>query len=373
MVKVASFTKDGIPVQENDWKAPNLEYCFDTPTNWCQVLYAPRDIHFSGWAISLDHSPISITISGVDYPSRTLHPENSRPDVKEHLAKFGKQVDDRCGFEFHLPINEVPDGEKTFTIEISNDKYSSGPIEFIVGRFSSMQWPDPENIPKTHLGQKRSDYKSTWNALSENEDEAKFYIAGTKNEQEFEQTADSTKDILLQTVGVHHDDVVLEIGCGIARMASVLAPICKRWIGTDVSENMLDFARKRTQHYSNVEFFSINGWDLSPIPEESLDLVYCTVVFMHLDEWERYNYICEAKRVLRPGGRLYVDNFNLRSNDGWKVFMDNFLAFHPMERPSHISKSSTPDELQTYFERAGFEKIHQSDSNTWIRTWGVKL
>ena len=371
MVKVASFTKDGRPIKEKFWKSADLEYCFDYPTNWKQVIYTPSDIHFSGWAISLDKSPINITIFEDNYPSRTIHPEHSRPDVKEHLAKLGKQVDDHCGFEFDLSINEVPKGEKIFTIEITNDTFSSGPIEFIVSRFGSMQWPKLENFTKP-LGQQRSDYKSTWNALSKNEDEAKFYIAGSNSEEAFEQTAESTKTILLQTVGVHKDDVVLEIGCGIGRMAPALAPICKKWIGTDVSENMLDFARKRTSLYPNVEFISINGWDLSPIQELTVDIVYCTVVFMHLDEWERYNYICEAWRVLRPGGRLYVDNFNLRSQDGWKVFMENFLAFHPMERPSHISKSSTPEELQVYFERAGFEKINQSEADTWIRSWGIK-
>jgi ubiquinone/menaquinone biosynthesis C-methylase UbiE len=338
---IASFTKDGLPIEKNFQEAPDLEYCFDAPTNWNQVIYSPMDIHFSGWAISLDNSPVTITITG-DHPQpRTTHPDIYRPDVKEYMKKLGKQVNDRCGFEFTLSLNEVPDCEKKFKIEITNDKYSSGPNVFFVSPFRSVHWPRLLEKKQNLLSQKRSDYKSTWNAL-------------------------------LQTVGVNKDDIVLEIGCGIARMASVLAPICKKWIGTDVSENMLEFARKRTGLYTNVECIPINGWDLNPIPDQSIDLVYCTVVFMHIDEWERYNYVCEARRVLRSGGRLYVDNFNLRSNEGWKVFMDNFLAFHPMERPSHISKSSTPDELKVYFQRAGFEKINQSESDTWIRTWGVK-
>jgi len=42
------------------------------------------------------------------------------------------------------------------------------------------------------------------------------------------------------------------------------------------------------------------------------------VVFMHLESWDRYNYISEAFRALRPGGRIYVDNINLCSDGGWK-------------------------------------------------------
>ena len=235
-----------------------------------------------------------------------------------------------------------------------------------------MRWPSLDDFSGKVLEQNRSDYKTTWNSVSKNEDEAKVSVAGDHNEDSFRKTAEFSKEALLNTVGVHKGDVVLEIGCGVGRMAPVLGPICQRWIGTDVSENMLKFARNRTLQLPNVEFVALNGWDLAPISSESVDLVYCTVVFMHIDEWERYNYICEAKRVLRPGGRLYVDNFSLTSEEGWKFFMKTLLDYHPLERPPNISKSSTPDELRIYFERAGFQEIIQSESNMWICTWGVK-
>ena len=46
-----------------------------------------------------------------------------------------------------------------------------------------------------------------------------------------------------------------------------------------------------------------NRCTLEMIDGESVDVVYCTIVFMHLDEWDRYSYpIRDAFRVLRPGG-----------------------------------------------------------------------
>ena len=366
MHKVASFTKDRKPLKGKSTEQANLEYCFDLPTKWKQYINPPMDVCFSGWAISLDKSQINIMITEEGCPSQTIQPKVFRPDVKEVLETLGKNVDSRCGFEFSLNFDELTVGEKKFTIEISNDNYSSGPIEFTV------RSPSVKELEETLEEQKRENYKSTWNVMSKNEDEAKIAVSGSKNEEGFTRSAEFSKSVLLKTVGVDKDDVVLEIGCGVARMAPVLAPICKKWIGTDVSENMLKYAQQRTIHLPNVEFVPIDGWDLHPISDQSVDLVYCTVVFMHIDEWERYNYICEAKRILRPGGRLYVDNFNLRSDEGWKIFMQSLLDFHPMKRPPHISKSSTPDELQIYFERAGFTEIHQSESERWILTWGVK-
>jgi len=100
-------------------------------------------------------------------------------------------------------------------------------------------------------------------------------------------------------------------------------------------------------------------------------VVYSTVVFMHLDEWERFRYVRDAARVLRPGGRLFVDNFNLLSDDGWALF-EQHLALDPLARPAHAARSSTPPELAAYFARAGFADVRQHEVGMWILTWGVK-
>ena len=77
----------------------------------------------------------------------------------------------------------------------------------------------------------------------------------------------------------------------------------------------------------NVELHEISGYDLQPIPDTSVDVVYCTVVFMHIEEWDRYNYILEAARVLKPGGRIMVDNYSLATDSGWGMF-DNLRNLH---------------------------------------------
>jgi len=234
-----------------------------------------------------------------------------------------------------------------------------------------MQWPsvDEESLAETQRG----DYKSTWQAVSTNEDEAKISVAGTTDEQGFEAAAQLTLEILERSVGVQPDDEILEIGCGVGRMAQPLSARCARWTGADVSENMLSFARQRTAGLDNVDFVALNGWDLSPIADESLDLVYCTVVFMHLDEWERFNYICESMRVLRPGGRVFVDNYNLLSEEGWDFFMKNMLDYHPLRRPPNISKSSTHHELRRFLAKAGFVDIdHLEDDSQFVYAWGRK-
>jgi SAM-dependent methyltransferase len=235
-----------------------------------------------------------------------------------------------------------------------------------------MSLPKEENSVRHGAFEPRSAYKSVWNELSNTEDRAKEHVSGCVDEAQLVATAEATKKILGETVGISLVDEVLEIGCGVGRVGMVVAPLCKRWIGCDVSSNMLKHAAKRLSRHDNVSFIELSGFDLKPIADGMVDLVYCTVVFMHLDEWDRFNYVLEAYRVLRPGGRLFVDNFNLCSDEGWAIF-EQHRALSPDHRPPHISKSSTPQEIETYFYRAGFKSITVKDSGAWVYGWATKL
>jgi ubiquinone/menaquinone biosynthesis C-methylase UbiE len=237
------------------------------------------------------------------------------------------------------------------------------PIRQFLGRWKRRILGGPET--------RRAAYKAVWNAQAKSVDNAKIAVAGYTSETEFQQTAKHTIELLRRTIGIRNSDTILEIGAGVGRVGSLLAPMCKEWIGADVSENMLGHLRQRLADHPNVRTVALNGYDLSQVRDSSLDVVYCTVVFMHLDEWERYRYVKEAFRTLRPGGRLYVDNFNLLSEQGWKVFED-VLVMDPLGRPAHASKSSTPQELVCYLTRAGFQNIRSDEDGMWTMSWGVK-
>ena len=229
----------------------------------------------------------------------------------------------------------------------------------------------PAITPPAPAAPPRSAYKQHWNSLAGSEEAAKIAVSGYVDEELYLRTAQATLAMLEKYAGVGPQDVVLEIGAGVGRVGAVLAPLCREWIGTDVSENMVAHIRQRLAAFANVRGVACSGFDLAEIASESVDLVYCTVVFMHLEEWERYNYIVEAMRILRPGGRMLVDNVNLVSDDGWRFF-EELRRLPPADRPPHISKTSTPQELETYFRRAGFTEIRLETENLWIIACGRK-
>ena len=217
----------------------------------------------------------------------------------------------------------------------------------------------------------RSEYKKVWSGLSTTLDQAKRHVIGVTEEAALETTGEETLGFLQQSVGIRKNDLVLEIGCGIGRVGRFVAPLCHKWIGCDVTSNMLKLAAERLTDLANVELRETSGYDLSGVPNASVHVVYCTVVFMHLEAWDRYNYILEAFRVLRPNGRIYVDNINLCSEGGWIVF-ETHRAMLPTSRPPHMTQNSTPQELETYLKRAGFSNLQIRTHDDWIRASGVK-
>lgn len=218
----------------------------------------------------------------------------------------------------------------------------------------------------------RSDYKATWQGLSGTVQAAMTFVSGSTDEDAWQQSGLHSVAVLERYVGIRPTDVFLEIGCGAGRVGAALSSRCAEWVGTDISANMLGHARSRLKGLKNVRFVELSEVGLKEIPDSSIDVVYCTVVFMHLYEWDRFRYLQEAFRVLRPGGRCFFDNVDILSGHGWQVFTE-CASLPPAHRPAQLAMMSSGDELFTYATKAGFTdvKIHRWD-DAWVGVAGVK-
>lgn len=113
------------------------------------------------------------------------------------------------------------------------------------------------------------------------------------------------------------DRCALEIGCGIGRFLAALAPELLRAVGLDVSPVMLAQARQRCEGFANVELLLGNGRDYRALPSEAFDLTLAIDTFPYLvaagQDVTRSN-LAEARRVLRPKGRLLIFNYSYRDH-----------------------------------------------------------
>jgi SAM-dependent methyltransferase len=96
---------------------------------------------------------------------------------------------------------------------------------------------------------------------------------------------------------------VADLGCGTGALAAELSPRVRKVVAVDRSAAMLQAARRRTARLGNVE---LHEAELSALPlaAGSCDAALLVLVLAYLDDPDPA--LCEARRILRPGGRLVV-------------------------------------------------------------------
>jgi ubiquinone/menaquinone biosynthesis C-methylase UbiE/predicted metal-dependent enzyme (double-stranded beta helix superfamily) len=97
---------------------------------------------------------------------------------------------------------------------------------------------------------------------------------------------------------------VLEVGCGNGALLRAIddGGDIDFGIGLDSSAGMLDRARKRNQDRARLRFGKVSGPALD-VPDDHVDVVISFLSFRYLD-WDPV--MAEIRRVLAPGGRLWV-------------------------------------------------------------------
>ena len=207
----------------------------------------------------------------------------------------------------------------------------------------------------THL--KRKQYAAVWDSLATTRELASVAACGEREETGVRSSVQNCVRNLKELARISPQDEVLEIGCGIGRVGRELAAHCKSWTGCDVSAKMLAYAEERLKGIENVRLVALRRGGLREFKEGSFDVVFATNMLGHLDEIDRWRYVEEAFRVLRPRGRLSIDNIDLESDAGWKMFTNDARSFAEAERPPYMPRFSTGAEFVSYASRAGFVQV----------------
>jgi len=99
----------------------------------------------------------------------------------------------------------------------------------------------------------------------------------------------------------------LEIACGSGIGLGLLANRAESVIGGDIDPLVLNFAR---QHYATNEKVDIMELDACNIvlDDESVDVAICFEATYYFPSLEKF--LCEVKRVLRPGGIFLCSSVN---------------------------------------------------------------
>jgi arsenite methyltransferase len=109
-------------------------------------------------------------------------------------------------------------------------------------------------------------------------------------------------------------DRVLDLACGPANQLAQIAKLHPqaRFVGVDLAPAMLALAQQNLQRQGlhNVALAQADIADLRAFAEASFDAVTCTLSLHHLaDEAALQQTLREVRRVLKPGGGVYLADF----------------------------------------------------------------
>jgi len=151
---------------------------------------------------------------------------------------------------------------------------------------------------------------------------------------EFEGVGRLEHELLLQW-GLKEDSYVIDVGCGSGRLTHQLSSYPSlKYLGIELVPELLEYARNLAKR---------PDWRFEPakdytIPEKDgvADIVCFFSVFTHLFHEQSYAYLQEAKRVLKPSGKVIFsyDDFTVPTH--WSAFEFNIQDLKDRTHPLTI-------------------------------------
>lgn len=155
-------------------------------------------------------------------------------------------------------------------------------------------------------------------------------------------------DRLVELAQVRSTDRVLDVATGTGHTAFAFAPQVRQVVATDVTPEMLDEGRRQKDEggIGNVEFQLADVHDL-PFEDESFDAVTCRRAAHHFVDIR--GALREMRRVLRPSGRLVIDDRSVPADDFVDTTMNRLDWLHDH---SHV-RQYRPSDWQRMMQEAG--------------------
>lgn len=191
----------------------------------------------------------------------------------------------------------------------------------------------------------------------------------------FRGTADAMRRLILkpmvQLLGPERRLQILEVGCGTGVSTYPIANTFhkSRIRAVDLSEDYIAYCNKEHKDLKTVSFVMGQAENLSSIKSESQDAWCSTFMFHELPKEVRIATIQEAKRVLKPGGYIFIaDSIQLHDRPDLKSIIDVFpKRFH---EPFYKNYAQNPLEDMLGYE--GFVDVESSSGFVTKVCWGKK-
>lgn len=165
-----------------------------------------------------------------------------------------------------------------------------------------------------HVAQWQHLYEQTYGQEGEATEDPGFRIAGWNSSYTGEpipahEMAEWVEASVAELLALQPQDV-LEIGCGSGLLLARVAPVCRRYLGTDVASEAVAHIQRLRASLPGLESVSVQqrpADDFSGLEERSFDLVILNSVVQYFPSVEYLlRVLAGALRVLKPGGVIVL-------------------------------------------------------------------
>ncbi len=189
------------------------------------------------------------------------------------------------------------------------------------------------------------------------EQDARLEIIDSEDKEFFEESGRRDAERLLPFL--EPGFAVLDLGCGIGRIAMYMAPHCQTLWAVDASPRMLEMAGTRLAGLSNVKYAQCLDTKVPEVVDESIDLVYSIIVLQHLEKEDAFLLTEDVVRMLRPGGLAFLTWPNLLDEANLEAFVQG--ARRGEATNNYRARLYTTHELELLLPRAGFSSVEIRD------------
>ncbi len=195
---------------------------------------------------------------------------------------------------------------------------------------------------------------------------------------DFRKVGEELLAVLIRVGGLRPDHRVLDIGCGVGRVAIPLTRYLQpraTYDGFDVVKRSVRWCRRHiTPHHPSFRFhhvhvsnseYRLRGVSASqfrfPFADQSFDFVFATSVFTHLIADEIRQYLRESARVLAPAGRLLATFFLLNDFSIANLPTRTRFTFPYVSGPMRLLDVGNPGVGVAVEEDVIVDFLHQAD------------
>jgi ubiquinone/menaquinone biosynthesis C-methylase UbiE len=201
--------------------------------------------------------------------------------------------------------------------------------------FDGLREPTPMPERKANLKRAYEQWVAQWKGERPLDQAMHLAVGG-----EFETMGAIELDIV-KHFGLGSTDYLIDVGCGSGRLAKPLSSYLKgRYLGIDVVPDLVDYASRITARPD----WRFKVVDHIGIPEQDgrADMVCFFSVLTHLLHEQGYWYLQEARRVLKPQGKIVFSFLEFTQPAHWAVF----------DAALHNEKHGIETPLNVFIERS---------------------